>query len=514
MKKVKYLLGFLILTLVFFVAGCPSNNDTTKYTIKFLNDDGTLLQTVKVNEGATAVYTGATPTKKSADPDIIYEFKDWSVSVKNVKSDIETVATFTSRISSTAIRTKYTNLTKLEQSVSEDSVLDKDLIAYAKVSAYVDGDTTHFRVNLTSGNKKISVRYLGIDTPESTFKIEPWGIQAANFTKTKLMSAKKIILQADSEKLKDGNDRYLCWVWYQPEDGADFRLLNLEIVEESYSNAKGYTGTRYAETFMKVVNRSQAYNDRVNGGIDPMFDYDNVGERMTIRQLLEKYGTPDAIKNEEGKGKKVYIEGTVVRKVGVSSAYIEQVDNGYIAIDPETGEEITVEGDGKTYGIYLYGGYNQVTALKEGWTIVTSANISYHYGSIQLVGVSNSTIDYSSTEVSEIVPATLTDDEWNNLESGLLYRLVKFSSLTVTGGFDAKDSDSYTIYTTTKGGAVVNVRVDQNVAIMFNGKKNTTWQLFEGKTLEVVGIISRYVPYDGAEVQYQILITQAKDINF
>lgn len=514
MKKIKYLLGFVILSLVFFVAGCPSNLNTTKYTVKFINDDGTLLQTVKVNEGESAVYTGATPTKKSADPDIIYEFDGWTLSTKNVKANIETIATFTSKISSTAVRTKYTDQTKLTQSVSEDSVLDKDFIAYAKVSAYVDGDTTHFRVNMSTGNKKISVRYLGIDTPESTYKIEPWGIKAANFTKKKLMEAKKIVLQAETEKLKDGNERYLCWVWYQPEDGADFRLLNLEIVEEGYSNAKSYTNTQYAQVFLDAMTRSQAYNDRINGGIDPMYDYDNVGEKLTIRQILETYGTPEAIKSEEGKGKKVYVEGTVVRKVGISSAYIEQVDSGYITVDPETGEEITVEGNGKTYGIYLYGGFNEVPAFKEGWTIVTSANISYHYGSIQLVGVSNSTVDFASSEVKDIIPATLTDDEWNNLSSELLYRLVKFDKLTVTGGFDAKDSDSYTIYTKTQGGAVVNIRVDQNVAIMINGKKNTTWQLFEGKTLEVTGVISRYVPYDGAEVQYQVLLTQAKDINF
>ena len=44
------------------------------------------------------------------------------------------------------------------------------------VKTFVDGDTTHFNVpsSIVSGGV-LKARYLGINTPESTGQIEPWG---------------------------------------------------------------------------------------------------------------------------------------------------------------------------------------------------------------------------------------------------------------------------------------------------------------------------------------------------
>ena len=46
----------------------------------------------------------------------------------------------------------------------------------ATVKTFVDGDTTHFNVpsSIASGGV-LKARYLGINTPESTGQIEPWG---------------------------------------------------------------------------------------------------------------------------------------------------------------------------------------------------------------------------------------------------------------------------------------------------------------------------------------------------
>ena len=46
---------------------------------------------------------------------------------------------------------------------------------------YVDGDTTH--VEAKNLGYTIKIRYLGIDTPESTSEIEKWGLTASYYSK-------------------------------------------------------------------------------------------------------------------------------------------------------------------------------------------------------------------------------------------------------------------------------------------------------------------------------------------
>ena len=41
-----------------------------------------------------------------------------------------------------------------------------------------DGDTANF----SSGGQSFPVRFLGIDTPESTYRFDPWGKSASTFT--------------------------------------------------------------------------------------------------------------------------------------------------------------------------------------------------------------------------------------------------------------------------------------------------------------------------------------------
>ena len=64
------------------------------------------------------------------------------------------------------------------------------------VKTFIDGDTTHFYLDDTTAFPEgfAKVRYLAIDTPESTGKIEEWGKSAASFTKEKLRGASAIML--------------------------------------------------------------------------------------------------------------------------------------------------------------------------------------------------------------------------------------------------------------------------------------------------------------------------------
>ena len=83
------------------------------------------------------------------------------------------------------------------------------------VKTYVDGDTVHFHVPTTvMPGGVLKGRFLAINTPESTGKIEEYGKAASNFTKQTLQNAVSIILESDTSEWNADStgDRYLVWV--------------------------------------------------------------------------------------------------------------------------------------------------------------------------------------------------------------------------------------------------------------------------------------------------------------
>lgn len=64
-----------------------------EYTIKFLNEDSTQLQSGKVAYGNTPVYSGATPTK-AADAQYTYTFANWTPTIAKVTGDATYTATY------------------------------------------------------------------------------------------------------------------------------------------------------------------------------------------------------------------------------------------------------------------------------------------------------------------------------------------------------------------------------------------------------------------------------------
>ena len=187
---------------------------------------------------------------------------------------------------------------------------------------YVDGDTTHietFNLGYT-----IKIRYLGINTPESTSEIEEWGLTASNYNKF-LYSGDESYLTGidDAEQLKerlhgattvilvsqaatkqetvadsldqevehrqitvpdlkvgqdlevngpfhattDGYQRNLAYVWYatvQNPTANDFRCLNLEMVYQGLSLGIGSSGdtSAYTYRFFSAANNSAQANRR------------------------------------------------------------------------------------------------------------------------------------------------------------------------------------------------------------------------------------------------------------
>ena len=381
------------------------------------------------------------------------------------------------------------------------------------VKSYVDGDTTHFYVpeDVMAGGV-FKARYLAINTPESTGKIEEWGKAASNFTKEKLAGAVSIILESDDGKWNADSTggRYLVWVWYQTEEGGEYRNLNIEILQNGLAIASNSANNRYGEICMKAI--SQAKTEKLHvysGAKDPNFPYGEATE-LTLKELRTHV--------TEYNGAKVAFEG-VVTKNHNNSVYIEEYD-------PETD---------LYYGMTVYYGY----ALNgTGLEILSVGN------RVRIVG----TVQYYETgdayQVSGLEYSPMRPTDPNNIQKlgegyAPAYRAVSaddfltkkvsialedevgefdFAALALYTSVEMRDLRVKSVYTTDNeessqnGAMTITCEADGKTitvrtAVLWdeNGKKITD-DLFENATIDVKGLVDYY---DG---EYQIKVFSIDDI--
>lgn len=127
----------------------------------------------------------------------------------------------------------------------------------------VDGDTAWFNLD----NERIKTRFLAINTPESTNKIEAYGKEASNYTCNMLTNAKKIEIEYDNNSDKfDKYDRHLVWVF------VDDTLLQEKLLEEGLAEIKYIYGDyKYLDELKKV--ESTAKKNKVGMWSDSKDDY-------------------------------------------------------------------------------------------------------------------------------------------------------------------------------------------------------------------------------------------------
>lgn len=226
------------------------------------------------------------------------------------------------------------------------------------VKSFVDGDTVHFFVPesiMPSGVLK--ARFIGIDTPESTGKIEEYGKAASEFTKEKLSRAHSIMIESD-----DGNwdfdstgGRYLVWVWYKAEKAGEYRNLNIELLQNGLARAYSLANNRYGSACTAAINQAKANKlNLYSGEKDPDFYYGDAVE-LTLKELrcgIEGYN-----------GKKVAFEGVITINSG-NGVFIEDYD---------------AETD-RYYGISAYYGYGLSGA---GLDILSVGNRARIVGTVQ-----------------------------------------------------------------------------------------------------------------------------------
>ena len=226
------------------------------------------------------------------------------------------------------------------------------------VKMFIDGDTTHFNVPASvSSNGVLKARYLAINTPESTGKIEEYGKAASKFTKEKLSTAYEILVESDDGNwnLDSTGGRHLVWVWYKPDAQSAYRNLNIEILQNGLAVASSAANNRYGTVCTDAI--AQAKREKLNiysGQKDPDYPY---GEAVpvTLKEIRCNI--------EEYNGKKVSFEGVITKNYN-NGVYIEDYD---------------AETD-RYYGIYVYYGFG---LSGEGLEILGISNRSRIVGSVQ-----------------------------------------------------------------------------------------------------------------------------------
>lgn len=362
------------------------------------------------------------------------------------------------------------------------------------VKNYVDGDTVHF--NSKNGkNGVLKARFLGIDTPESTGKVQNWGKTASNFTKNALLNSAEIMIESDTNKwdLDSTGERHLVWVWYRPSVGADWKLLNLEITQEGLAQGKNASSTSYGEVMTAALNQAIMFKKcYYSGEIEPGF-YTGEAIPVTLREIRENI--TDYV------SKTVQFEALVTRISG-QTAYVEHYDG---------------ETD-RMYGIPVYMGFNFTCEfVKPGNLISWIGNIEYYEtgGTYQLSNLTyiatkpdyKKNVKLVSTD-NEINPTPITYEDINNYGESLQGVNVSMSNLKVNKIYTTNnggDNDgAMTLTCTDSSNNTVKVRT----AVLYDDNKN---MIVENDLLnKTISIKSGTVEY--YEGNYQIKVFVYSDI--
>ncbi len=270
----------------------------------------------------------------------------------------------------------------------------KKLEVTIKSNGLIDGDTTHF--DPPAGDRSqfdggyIKARYLAVNTPESTGKIEKWGKTASNYTNEKLSSAQSIIVESDDNNWNhDTNDRYMLWIWYKPQGETEYRNLNIELLQEGYGRGSKIEGTRYEEIAMKALIQAQDNKLIVwSKAKDPNF-FGGEADAIDLKYLR--------FHAESYEQKPVRVEGVVTAKFN-HIAYIEEYD-------AETNT---------TFGIavyYHFSGGKLLDILSVGNRVSVHGKVTEFHGTYQI----------SDVEYNEVYPNLNTNTIWLDEEAGTKY---------------------------------------------------------------------------------------------
>ena len=381
----------------------------------------------------------------------------------------------------------------------------------ATVKSYIDGDTTHFYVDRSvCEDGVLKARYLAINTPESTGKIEEWGKAASKYTRSKLEKAVSIILESDNGKwnIDSTGERHLVWVWYKTAEDEEYRNLNIEILQEGYAISSNASQNRYGETCTAAIAQAIAYEKFVySDELDPDFPYGDAQE-VTLKQLRTHI--------EDYNGALVAFTGIVTMNSD-GSIIVEEYDEennmyygmtiyyGTSGLNGKGLEMLAIGNKLRIVGVVSYwetGGVFQVTDLKY------DRRDKDNPRNIKLLSEGH-TAGYFEVDAKTFTSQidVMLDDETKTFDyAGLVLNTsVSMKNLTVNSVYTTPDGDSagaMTLHCTAEDGT----KIDLRTIVLYEDGVKVTADYFEGKTIDVKGFVDYF---DG---DYQIEIYSVKDV--
>ncbi len=399
--------------------------------------------------------------------------------------------------------------------------LDMDSSTYkleVTVKTYIDGDTTHFNVPTDiSPDGILRARYLCVNTPESTGKIEPWGKKASDFTKEKLKSATSIIIESSDDQLHADStgSRYLLWVWYKTADSEDYRLLNLELIQNGLSITGGSVDELYGDITLQAFMQAKAQKLHVHSkDDDPDFYYGDAYE-IDLKGLRTNIALYE--------NKKVAFEGIVTRN-NSNTVYVEHYDSEtdmYYGMSVyygfATGELLNVLKVGNmvrvvgTVTYYEAGGTWQVSGLQyrqfkpddPSNTIMLSEG---HEASNRLTDptiFNTSKVDVEVLESLDSEEGTLEQKDYAALVMSTSVRMEGLKVIDIYTTHNGGDNDGAMTLTCQAGDQTVTVRT---IVLRDADGQILTEADFMGKTIDVTGIVDYF------SGDYQIKVFTVNDI--
>ncbi len=343
----------------------------------------------------------------------------------------------------------------------ENKAFIEDGVGEATLSECNDGDTANFEVD----GEIITVRFLGMDTPESGHVIEPWGIPAGEHACELMRNAETIVLESDPNSERKGTyGRYLGYVW------VDGRLLNLEMIEQGFAPASGVAGLKYGEEMNEAFSNAKELEIRIHGEEDPDFYYGDPIE-VTIEELVTN--------PEDYYLKRVNVEGIVSSKLG-AHPFIQSMD----------GE----------HGLFFNLGHDSSSALDVGYKVhIEDAQFAYDTKDFEGLHLTN--FDAKNIENPE---------DYDQYEATV--HSIPFDELTITDTGLLNEYSHLTITAIDKEAQVFTVENENGVSMPVHQHENQAQNRLDFDTLSVGDTVNLRATLSEHNAQLMFFLSHKDDV--